>query len=230
MNTNDEKRPDGERESVEMLLPWYQAGTLDAADAERVAAYLERHPEVSQQLALVREEQDAAVTANEALGAPAAGALDRLMASIEAEAEAAPDRATAGGALGWLGQLFGAPLPAGLQWAAGAAMVLIVAQAVALGVLLSQPQPGTGFVPATGEETTLTGGTFALVLFKQDAGAGAITALLSDLEATIVEGPKPDGFYRIRLSSKVLGEAERDALLQRLTGESALVSMAIPAN
>ena len=228
MNTNDEKRPDGERESVEMLLPWYQAGTLDAADAERVAAYLERHPEVSQQLALAREEQDAAVTANEALGAPAAGALDRLMASIEAEA--APDRATAGGALGWLGQLFRAPLPAGLQWAAGAAMVLIVAQAVALGVLLSQPQPGTGFVPATGEETALTGGTFALVLFKQDAGAGAITALLSELEATIVEGPKPDGFYRVRLSSKVLGEAERDALLQRLTGESALVSMAIPAN
>ncbi|MGI9383750.1 MAG: hypothetical protein ACR2PO_11405, partial [Methyloligellaceae bacterium] len=86
MNTNEGKSPDAGREDIEMLLPWYEAGTLDAADAERVAAYLEQHPEMSDQLTLFREEQDAAVVANEALGAPAAGALDRLMSSIEAEA------------------------------------------------------------------------------------------------------------------------------------------------
>ncbi|MGI9382572.1 MAG: hypothetical protein ACR2PO_05420, partial [Methyloligellaceae bacterium] len=134
------------------------------------------------------------------------------------------------GAMGWLARLFGAPMPAGLQWAAGAAMVLIVAQAVALGVLLSEPEKGTRYLPATGEEKALTDGTFALVLFSKDASAGAITALLSELDATIVEGPKPDGFYRVRLSSKVLSDTERDALLQRLSAESALIGMVMPTN
>lgn len=230
MNTNNGEDRNAEREDIEMLLPWYEAGTLDAAEAERVASYLKQHPEISDQLALVREEQDAAIGANEALGAPAAGALDRLMVSIEAEAGPAPARAATDGAMGWIARLLGGPIPAGVRWAAGAAMVLIVAQTVSLGVLLTEPRTGTRYLPASGHEKALTEGTFALVLFNKDAGAGAITALLSELDATIVEGPKPDGFYRVRLSSKVLGDAERDALLQRLSADSALVSMAMPAN
>lgn len=74
-----------EREEIEMLLPWYAAGTLNRAEISRVEAYLDAHPEISSQLFLAREELAETIGVNESLGAPAPGALDRLMASLEAE-------------------------------------------------------------------------------------------------------------------------------------------------
>ena len=35
-----------EREEIEMLLPWYESGTLDPADFKRVERYLAAHPEI----------------------------------------------------------------------------------------------------------------------------------------------------------------------------------------
>lgn len=73
-----------EREEIEMLLPWYVTGKLDRADKGRVEAYLARHPHLSTQLDLMRAEREQSVLGNEALGAPPAAALDRLMASLPA--------------------------------------------------------------------------------------------------------------------------------------------------
>ena len=72
-----------EREAVEALLPWYESGQLDAEDTKRVEAYLSAHPDIASQLALVEEERIEAVQMNEARGTPAAGALDRLMETID---------------------------------------------------------------------------------------------------------------------------------------------------
>ncbi|MEM6498405.1 MAG: hypothetical protein AAF709_16980, partial [Pseudomonadota bacterium] len=65
-----------EREEIEMLLPWYESGTLDPADFERVERYLEAHPEMRTQLELVGDERFETTIANEMLGAPSPGALD----------------------------------------------------------------------------------------------------------------------------------------------------------
>src|SRR5262245_64385639 len=73
-----------ERAEIEMLLPWYATGRLDRADMARVESYLARHPQLARQLDLVRDEQEQTVAANEALGWPSAGAIDRLTARLPA--------------------------------------------------------------------------------------------------------------------------------------------------
>ncbi len=219
-----------ERDDIEMLLPWYESGTLDDADRKRVDAWLAKDPSLGDRLALVREEREAAVEANEAAGAPGPGALDRLMASIEAEAKPslAAGKADLGG---WVSRLFGAPVPAGLQWAAAAAVILIIVQAGALGVLVSSGGlQGVGYETASRESTVPAEGTFALVRFSDEASASEIAGFLSEADMVIVDGPKPGGVWKIRLSAAKLTGAERDELLKKLRENPNLVTMAVPAD
>lgn len=216
-----------ERDEVEMLLPWYEDGTLEEPDRRRVDAVLASDPELRGRLALIREEKTATVDANEMAGAPGAGALDRLMASIEAESgpELVPSR---GG--GWLSRLFGAPMPAGMQWAGAAAAIVIVLQAAALGYLASSiDNSGARYETASGDAVAQKGGTFALVRFADDATAARIAEFLSELDMDIVDGPKPGGVYTIRLSGQALGESERDALLKKMVSNQMLIEMAVAA-
>lgn len=218
-----------ERDDIEMMLPWYVSGKLDNADRKRVEAFLASDPAMAKQLALIREERDAAVDANEAAGAPGGEALDRLMTSIEAEpARTAVD--TPAALWEWASRLVGAPVPAGLRWVAAAAVVVIAIQAVALGLLAtSGVMPGTRYQTATGEAQSPAKGTFALIRFADKASAAEIAALLSDMDAVIVDGPKPDGIFKIRLSSSELAGAERDALLKKLLSNQTLVTYAVAA-
>ncbi len=229
MNTNQNRKE--EREAIEALLPWYEKGQLDAGDASRVEAYLASHPDMASQLVLVEEERAEAVLLNEARGAPGAGALDRLMGSIEEHEAANPSLAGTKTALwGWASKLLGAPVPASLQWVAGAAAVLVIVQGVSLGVLMtSGPQQGAGYETASGTGQTIAQGTFALIQFAQDANAGDITRLLTEFDARIVDGPKPGGIYKVRISGTVLDEAKRDTILRKLQSRRTLILFAAPA-
>ena len=220
-----------EREAVEALLPWYERGQLDAGDAKRVEAYLASHPEMASQLALVEEERTEAVLLNETRGAPRAGALDTLMNSIEEHEAKNPSLASTKTALwGWASKLLGAPVPASLQWVAGAAAVLIIAQGVSLGVLMTSPtQQGAGYETASGPGETLAKGSFALIQFAQDASADDITELLTEFEISIVDGPKPGGIYKVRLSKAALEPAKRDTILKKLQSRERLILFAAPA-
>src|ERR1700735_2133516 len=42
-------------------------------------------------------------------------------------------------------------------------------------------------------------GTYAMVRFAHEANAGEITQFLENYQATLVDGPRPGGFYRRRL-------------------------------
>ena len=225
-NTNDT-----EREDIESLLPWYEQGQLDAGDRKRVEDYLAAHPEVEDQISLIAEERGEAVLLNEARGTPGASALDRLMDSIEAEEAANPSLASMKPALkGWMAKLFGMPIPASLQWASAAAAVVIVAQGIALGVLTTSDLPqGPGYETATGPAQQAATGTFAVVQFAQDATAEQINGLLTEMGLSIVDGPKPGGMYRVRLSGKALEDSKRDTILEQLLSHEGLVELAVPA-
>jgi anti-sigma factor RsiW len=220
-----------EREAVEALLPWYESGQLDAEDTRRVEAYLSAHPDMSNQLALIEEERIEAVQINEARGTPAAGALDRLMETIEEHEVANPSLAATKIALwGWASKLLGAPVPASMQWVAAAAAVLIVVQGVSLGVLMTSGVPqGPGYETASGPGQKAGQGTFALVQFAEDARAEDINGILTQMGFTIVDGPKPGGIYKIRISDKALEDAERDIILKELLAQQVLISFAAPA-
>jgi flagellar basal body-associated protein FliL len=215
-----------ERAEVEMLLPWYVTDRLDHSDKAKVDDFLARHPDMAVQLDLVRAEREQSVLGNEALGAPAAGALDRLMASLPAARPGLAQRIAGNGIWRQVTELFTAPTARGLRWAAIAAAVLIVVQAAAIATLLVRDGNGayqTASGQAAGE------GVLALVVFADDARAGAIAQLLAEFEANVVDGPKPGGVYKIRLRTEDRSEAARDALLRRLAERRDIVRTVLPS-
>jgi len=222
---SEPSRRDIEREEIEMLLPWYVTGRLDAADLAKMEAYLARHPEVARQLDLARTERDETVAANEALGLPSAGATARLMASLPAARPGwAAMRALRGG-LQQVGDLLAAPTANAVRWAALAAAVLIAVQGIAIVSLLNE-RAGTYQTASGGQSGD---GIALLVTFADDAKATAISQLLTDLDGSIVDGPKAGGVYKIRLRTEDRSTAGREALMRRLAGRRDIVRAVLPS-
>jgi hypothetical protein len=214
-----------ERAELEPLLPWHAAGTLSPADAARVEAALAADPELARHFALVREEMSETVRLNEALGVPSARARDALMAAIDADARRYP-RAAAGS---WLTRLLANLSPRTLAWAATAAALVIVAESGLLATLLVGPggatyetasvppaaprsasqetasapmsmQRGITLEPAPAPRAAQAG-SYVLVRFAPTASASDITQFLDANKASIVDGPRPGGLYRLRVAA-----------------------------
>ncbi len=222
MSDNELKTPSPDEE-IEMLFPWYATGQISEDDRVRVERYLDEHPEARGQLALVREEMEATDAMAEALGTPRAGALGRLLAEIEAQDGPAIARAKAPS----LAERLSAWLPTfespALQFAAAAAAIVIVAQAVVIGALVGRGD-GARYETASGPaETVARTGTRILVAFSPDATAKAITALMEEMDATIVSGPKGAGLFEILISDNELGETEIERAIARWKARSGVV-------
>jgi hypothetical protein len=220
-----------EREEMEMLLPWYATGKLDRADAARVESYLARHPRVSDQLDLIRAEREETVHANEALGRPSPAALDRLMASLPAARPGLAHRIAGSALVQRVSDFFAAPTARSVQWAALAAAALIVVQAGAIASLMVGGGGG-GYQTASGQDVGGSGfgtGVSALVVFADDAKAPAIARVLTEFDASIVDGPKPGGVYKIRLRTADTSQGAQDALLGRLRQRHDIVRTVLPA-
>jgi anti-sigma factor RsiW len=223
--SNDTTAPT-EREEIEMLLPWYVSGRLDAGDRARVESYLARDAGMRHQLDLIRAEQQETIAANEALRTPAAGALDRLMASLPHHTPGLAERITMSSVYQTVADFFAAPTVRGVRLAAVAAAALLLIQAVTISTLLMRGDGGT-YQTASGQADTK--GVSAFVVFADDVRVPAITALLADFDATIADGPKPGGVYKVRLRSSDLSEAARGALLRRLADRRDVVRSVLPA-
>ena len=72
-------------------------------------------------------------------------------------------------------------------------------------------------------------GIALLVTFADDAKATAISQLLADLDASIVDGPKAGGVYKIRLRTEDRSPAGREALLRRLAERRDIVRAVLPS-
>lgn len=222
---------DPERAEIEALLPWYVSGTLSPEDEARVARYVEAHPEMAPLVELTRAERAETIAGNEAVGAPSRHALDRLMARV-AEVQRAQGHvpkvtqdSLLSRAVEGLAEFVQSLAPRQLAFAAAAALALIIAQGVTLGVMLGPTQPG-GYTTASGEKEGPAAGTFALVRFAPGATAAAIGDMLLDLEATIVDGPKAGGIYRLKIAAAALDEAAAKARLARVQARADLVTFA----
>jgi hypothetical protein len=189
-----------EREELETLLPWHAAGTLSPTDAARVEAALAVDPELARHFALVREEMSETIGLNEALGAPSTQTLDRLMAAIDAEPRRFP-RATLGG---WVARLLAATSPRTLAWVAAIAVLLIVLETGVLTTILLDQRTITyeaASVPAAPAATRgLAISSHVLIRFTPGATAAEITQFLQANKASVVDGPKPGGLYRLRVT------------------------------
>src|SRR5436190_17611839 len=125
-----------ERYDVEALLPWHAAGTLNRRDADRVEQALAGDRELARRYDLVREELAETIHLNETLGAPSARAMEKLFAAIDAEQVRAPRRQRSFDLGGRISEFLSSLTPRTLTWAATAAVVAILVQAVVIAAVM----------------------------------------------------------------------------------------------
>ncbi len=218
----NEKREDNEMisaQDIELMLPWYVNGTLSADERAQVDRYMRENPDMARQLDLVREEMDVTISENEALNPARSGALDRLLTRIDADD--GPQREKDGGVAqyGWLSGWLSAFNAPALRLAAVGAAVVIIAQAVVIGSLTTGGDRPTTYETASGPsavEDVVTDGTRLLVAFADTATAAQITTLLSEIEATVISGPRAGGFFEVRLSGAALSAEDAGKLVSDL--------------
>jgi hypothetical protein len=221
------KMVEQEPSEIELLLPWYAAGTLNARDARRVEEALARDPELARQYAVIREEYAGTIDLNESLGAPSARAMQKLFAAIDAEPARSP-----GASLNFTARIanfFASLSPRTLAWSAGLAALVVVLQAGVIAGVLMTSQPASYQTASLSMNEPITRDLSAapapraLVRFTPDARMGDITALLDKYQASIVDGAK-DGMFRLQFAN-----ASKDGfsnLLGRLQNEK-IVSLAV---
>src|SRR5438477_5968859 len=205
-------KPEAERSQIADLLPWYAAGSLSSSERHRVETAISRDDELARHYRLIREELVETIHLNESLGAPSAGALERLDRAIAAEAQSAsrrpsPRRLTAG-----IGSWLSGFSPRALAWSASAAMLVLVLQGGLLTGLYvnetSKPvieanQP-SGMSTASYPQTQTTEGAHVLIAFAPQANAAEITKFLETHKASIVDGPRAGGIYKLRINPSAL--------------------------
>lgn len=218
--------PLDEREEIEMLLPWFVTGKLGEDDLARVSAWLEREPDMRRQLDIIRDEQEQDVRANEILAAPRQLSVELTIAAAGLGSDRKAGLAQRIGAA--LLDIFTAPTPGAVRWAAAVAVVVIVAQGAFIGTMTSRD--GAQYETASGGSHQPADGTFALVRFADGATMADVTAGLAARGMSIVEGPKPGGLFRIRIAETRLDEGARELRLTALRSLDRLVVLVMPSN
>ena len=232
---------------IELLLPWYAAGTLNPSDMKRVEEALARDAELARQYAAIQQEYAETIALNETLGAPSMRAMQKLFAAIEAEPTqaASPSRGAGARLLGFFGSLS----PRALAWSASFGILLVLVQAgIIAGVLLrSQPanyQTATADIrervaqapmdaprgaPLTRalEPQLAAAPVHALVRFAPDTRISDITTLLNSYQARIIDGAK-GGMFTLQFGERAMSKDAADSLIARLQREK-IISFAAPA-
>ena len=214
--------PEDEMDEIEALLPWYAAGTLDARNSKRVDDALARRPDLGISLALIHEDRDETIALNERLGAPSGAAWARVLATAKAE----PRKPSLFARLASFAGLGASGNPTRLAWAGAAAAVVILLQAATIVALLPGVK-GPGYQTAS-ESAKAVEGANVYVAFAPDVRLDQVGAWLKQHDASIVDGPRGGGMYRLRVGVKVPTAEEMAALLAEL-GKAPFVLMVLPA-
>lgn len=223
--TNSENMTSSETiHPLEDLLPFYANGRIGAADRTRIEAALKESPELARRLALIEEERAESIALNEALHAPSPRALDALMAKIEAEPKRAAHVAGAvrQGLMDRIGGMLATLSPRTLAYASAACVAIIALQGAVMTGSLTGPNTAPTYQTASASQA----GSFALVAFAPEAKAADMASVLKSAGASIVEGPRASGLYRVRLSATALSKEDIAARLAALRAAKGVVSSA----
>jgi len=225
-----------EPSDLEMLLPWYAAGTLNARDTRRVEEALARDPELARQYAVIREEYAETIGLNESLGAPSVRAMQKLFAAIDAEPARKPDTSHRGASR--IAGFFASLSPRTLAWSASLGALALLLQAGVIGVIVLKNQSATYQTASlstnepTNEPITRALGQEepplrALVRFKPEARMSDITALLDAYQASIIGGAQ-GGMFRLQFGGAPMRKDEAARLIGKLQSEK-IVGLAVAA-
>jgi hypothetical protein len=215
-----------ERHEIEALLPWHAAGSLNRRDADRVEQALAGDGELRRRYDIVREELAETIHLNETLGAPSARAMEKLFAAIDAEEARAPRRSRSFDLAARVSEYLSRFSPRALAWTATAAMLAIVVQATVIASVVVEKGGKSNYDVANIDSD----GSFAVVRFTTQANSGDITNFLGAHKASVVDGPKPGGLYRIRLSAAPLPRDEVSKIVKQMQSESKIVAFIAAAD
>jgi anti-sigma-K factor RskA len=228
----NKKMLEQEPSDLEMLLPWYAAGTLNARDTRRVEEALARDPELARQYAVIREEYAETIGLNESLGAPSLRAMQKLFAAIDAEPARKPDTSHRGPSR--IAGFFASLSPRTLAWSASLGALALLLQAGVIGVIVLKNQSATyqtaslsmnePITRALGQEESPLR---ALVRFKPEARMSDITALLDTYQASIIGGAQ-GGMFRLQFGGAPTRKDEAARLIGKLQSEK-IVGLAVAA-
>jgi hypothetical protein len=165
---------------------------------------------------------------NESLGAPSHRALDRLMDRIEAEPREAPLLTRAkGGLMAWLGGWLSAQPPRRLAYASAAALVLDRDPGCRPDQVCRAGRGG-GFETASAPGARPSE-RYVMLSFAADAKASDIAAFFKRYDASVVDGPRANGFFKVRVGDASLTTAQVDAIAASMKAEGSIISFVAPA-
>jgi len=218
MNMMGEKAND--QEEIESLLPWHAAGTLSRRDAERVERALASDQELVRRFNLVREELAETIHLNESLGAPSGRAMEKLFAAIDAEGALKRKPGFSFDLRRRVSEFFSGFAPRTLAYASAAAALVILLQAGLIGsILLKSKAPTLASAdPVQVESLDL------YINFVPQTSTDEVTKFLRARQASIVEGPKGAGTYRVRFAVTGLPKEELARLVNDMQQNRNIVS------
>jgi hypothetical protein len=220
MNEHDDAQETDDE--VMVLLPWYATGRLPEDERALVERRLAADPALRRQLELIEEERAATVESNASLPAPSRASLDALMAEVEAQTPAGGMRRLPAAWLERAGAWLDGFSPRLRAAAAAAALAVVITQSAMIGHLLQDDDAAT-FVTVTEPDAPVDGRGTLLVAFAPDAPASAVTAILQEMDAAIVDGPRADGIFVLRLP----GDVDAAQTAEMLRGRQDVISFVL---
>ena len=213
-----------EPSEVELLLPWYAAGTLDRREAAQVEAALAADPKLAERLEWVRAEFAQEIYVNEEAPSPPDNDVKALFAKIDA----LPARRHAVPAVAartfadHLAELLAALSPRTIAWSAAAAGLVILLQAgVIAGIVFKDNGANIGTLSVPPPLPALGEGAYVLIRFQPQATAADIASFLAANKLSIVEGPS-SGLYRVRVATNKLSGPELADTVKKLQNDKVI--------
>jgi hypothetical protein len=220
---NTPRRSSSEPTEVELLLPWYAAGTLNRREAAQVEAALAADPALAERLEWVRTEFAQEIYINEEAASPPDHDVKALFAKIDALPARRAGTIGAPTFAERIAEFFAALSPRTLAWSGAAAALVILLQAGVIADIAfkerSSGESGTASMPAN----TPADGSYVLMRFQPQATAADIASFLTANEFSIVEGPSRGSMlYRVRVAETKLAKPELTAIVNKLQNDKVI--------
>lgn len=220
MNSANHTARGREPSEIELLLPWYAAGTLSHREQAEVEAALANDPELARRLEWVRTEFAQEIYINEEAASPPENDVKALFAKIDALPARRPGTlaASASTFAERVAEFLAALSPRTLAWSGAAAALIILLQAGVIGgIVLKERNAGSYETAST--PNAAAEGAYVLIRFQPQATAAEISSFLAANKISIVEGPSGGGLYRVRVAGTKLAKPELADILHRLLND-----------
>ena len=210
MNATKQSEPS----EIELLLPWYAAGTLDPREAQQVERALAADPELALRYEWVRAELAQETHIGEAAGEPSGRDVTTLFAKIDAlPAQKSRSSIDLGARIA---EFLAALSPRTLAWSAMAAALAIVLQAGLLAGMMLKERGAGGYETASVPANVSGEGAYVLLRFQPQASAADVANFLETNKLSIAGGPSAGGLYRVRVAPTKLAEADLKRIVNTL--------------